>query len=158
MIMFYLTTAMIIFLFWNCPFEENFYTRIEVLNEVTTMFLLYTMLCFTDWVGSPEQRYEIGYFFIAFIILNISVHLFFLAKEVLYQVYLRWVKYLIKQKLNRALVKRLSKKVEKKKSKAKHLEYIVTGYHGKQPKGIRTHAESGKEEYDIDLDMRLTEE
>ena len=67
---------------WFKPFEENFYTGIEVLNEITVIFLLYFMLMFTDWVPSSELRYDLAWFFIAIVALNVSVHLFFLAKGV----------------------------------------------------------------------------
>ena len=49
---FFSTTALIIYLFWYWPFKENFFTRIEIMNEVTNLVMLYFMLAFSDWV--PE--------------------------------------------------------------------------------------------------------
>jgi len=79
--MFYVTTVMIIYLIWYWPFEDNFYTMIEVMNEVTALFMLYFMLAFSDWNPSAELRYTYGWFFIAICMLNLIVHLFFLKRN-----------------------------------------------------------------------------
>lgn len=82
LVLFYVTTLMIIYLMWYKPFEENFYTGIEVLNEITVIFLLYFMMMFTEWIPQAEQRYFLAWFFIFIVSLNVSIHLFFLAKGV----------------------------------------------------------------------------
>ena len=97
--MFYVTTLMIIYLMWFKPFEENFYTGIEVFNEITVIFLLYFMLTFSDWVPSSEQRYDLAWLFIAIVTLYISVHLFFLAKGVFDNLRLKSKQRIKKQKL-----------------------------------------------------------
>jgi len=82
LVMFYVTTLMVIYLMWFKPFEEKFYTFIEVCNEITVIFLLYFMLTFSEWIPSSEQRYDLAWYFIVIVSLNISVHLFFLGKGV----------------------------------------------------------------------------
>ena len=96
MSLFFVSTGMIIYLLCFSPFEDPFFTKIEVMNEVTAIFLLYTMLCFTDWIPSAERRYIYGWFFIGFASLNMIVHIFLLFKENFYVLYLVWVRYLNK--------------------------------------------------------------
>ena len=56
------------------PFEEVKIFRLEVMNELTNIFLLFHLLMFTEWVGDPEVRYSIGWSFIGFTIANMLVH------------------------------------------------------------------------------------
>ena len=50
----------------------------------------------------------------------------------------------------------MANKVAKKKKR--DLDFIITGYHGRQPKGIRSHALIEKIEYEIDEDKTITNE
>ena len=54
---FYVCTGMVIYFLWFRPFEEIKVTMLEVMNEITTIAMLYVMLTFSDWVPSPEVRY-----------------------------------------------------------------------------------------------------
>lgn len=70
---------MIIYLFTCWPFEEPIFTKIEVMNEITSIFLLYHMLTFTDWV-EVEERYLMGWSFIAVTSTNLAIHFLLLMK------------------------------------------------------------------------------
>lgn len=78
---FYLTTGIVIYLLWCWPFADNFFTRIEVMNEVTSMLMLYVMLVFSDWVPEPLVRYDFGWIFIGLFCTNVCVHVFFLLRD-----------------------------------------------------------------------------
>ena len=80
-IQFECSTAMVIYLLSYWPFEEDLFTKLEVLNEITTVFLLYCMLCFTDWVPGADTRYTIGWVFILITCTNLLIHLSLLAKN-----------------------------------------------------------------------------
>ena len=97
MTLFYVTTAMIIYLMWFSPFADPFYTKVEVMNETTTIFLLYSMLCFTDWITSPEDRFNYGWFYIVVTSANSAFHLYFLCKGSLHKIYWIWLKHKIKR-------------------------------------------------------------
>lgn len=78
---FFLTTGMIIYLLWFWPFADNFFTRIEVMNEITSILMLYVMLVFSDWVPEPLVRYDFGWIFIGLFSANVCVHVFFLLRD-----------------------------------------------------------------------------
>ena len=47
------------------------------------MLLIGVLYCMTEYVPSVEDKYLIGFFFIALIVTNLAMHLYFLFKEVL---------------------------------------------------------------------------
>lgn len=51
------------------------------MNECFTLGLIYIVFCFTEIVGSPFQRYQIGFIFIAGMSMCIFVHLYFIFKD-----------------------------------------------------------------------------
>lgn len=76
---------MIILLWWSRPLESKFATCMETFNEVITLFTLYLLLCFSEFVPDPKVRNECGKAFIAVIILYAAVHIYFLIADVLRQ-------------------------------------------------------------------------
>lgn len=53
----------------------------EVLNEVTSILLLYHMFTFTDWVPGATTRYMLGWSFIAVTCTNLGIHFLNLGKN-----------------------------------------------------------------------------
>ena len=98
MAMSYITTAMMIYLMWYKPFEDNFFNYIEVMNEITAILLLYVMFSFTDWIPDAGNRYDYAWFFIGITSLNLLVHIFFLMKENIKLVQLKYRKWMNKRK------------------------------------------------------------
>ena len=49
--------------------------RTEAFNEITTLFLIYLLMCFSDFISDPELRNKLGYVYIGVIFTNISAHL-----------------------------------------------------------------------------------
>ena len=58
----------------------------ETFSEVTTLFVLYMMMCFTDFVPDPMMRSHCGKAFIGIICIYAAVHIFFLLKNVCVQI------------------------------------------------------------------------
>ena len=56
------------------PFSDRKILRLEIMNEVTNMVLLYHLMMFTEWVPEAKTRYAIGWSFICFFSANIFVH------------------------------------------------------------------------------------
>ena len=83
-------TAKIIYLLWFMPFEETLVNLLEVMNEITTILMLYVMLTFSDWVPSPELRYQLGWIFIGVLVLNTVVHIYFLISGLYREWRLKW--------------------------------------------------------------------
>jgi len=71
------------YLIYFYPMEDIFTNRMEVFSELTNLVLMYHVLLFTDFVGDIPVRYEIGYSFIFFMALFISVHLFLMMRDTL---------------------------------------------------------------------------
>ena len=63
------------------PFEDRKVLKLEVMNEITNFLLLYHVMCFTGLVPEAEDRYAIGWSFIALISLNMAVHFTLLVIE-----------------------------------------------------------------------------
>ena len=56
------------------PFEEKKLLKLEVMNEVTNLILLYQVICFSGLIPEAEDRYLLGWAFIASIGANMLVH------------------------------------------------------------------------------------
>jgi len=61
--------------------EDVFTNRIEIFGEITNLVLMYHVLLFTDFVGDIPIRYSIGYSFIFFTGIFISVHLYLMLRD-----------------------------------------------------------------------------
>ena len=69
---------MIILIGWHRPLDSNFANNMELLNELTTLWILYTVMCFSDFVGDPVMRNLVGWAFISILGVFLSIHLMFL--------------------------------------------------------------------------------
>lgn len=63
------------------PFEDALPLDLEIFNEVTTIMLLYHVTCFTEFIPSALTHVLIGYSFLALMLGNMAVHLFFLSRS-----------------------------------------------------------------------------
>lgn len=76
---------MVIYLcIWE-PFDDPIFNKIELMNEITSIILLYHMFSFTDWVPEASDRYIMGWSFIVFTSLNLICHLIILARNQIFQ-------------------------------------------------------------------------
>lgn len=64
------------------PFEETLINRLEAMNDTVTLLLVDLMFMFTPIVDSNLFKYNLGFVFIALFAGCISVHLFFLFKDI----------------------------------------------------------------------------
>lgn len=87
------------------------------MNEVTELVLLYHMQMFTSWVHGPETRYEMGWSFIAVIVLYIGAHLTIMMLGTFGRIRSR-----CKRAKNKRRMKQLIKKREEMKRRAKLFE------------------------------------
>ena len=72
----------LIFVYINRPFEEGIANRLDMFNEVTTVVLLYMIYNFSDLIPDEENRYLVGYLFVAILFINLSVHLTLIGKSI----------------------------------------------------------------------------
>jgi len=76
------TMAAVCYLLHFSPFDEPLIGRLEVMNECFTLCLLFLLFCFTPIMPRVQDQYTIGYFFLVGLCGCISVHLFFLFKDI----------------------------------------------------------------------------
>jgi hypothetical protein len=60
------------------PIDSRERTRLEYVNEIIVSIILYHLLCFTDFIDSPETQYNIGYSHGILLVLLISLNLAFI--------------------------------------------------------------------------------
>ena len=94
------------------PFEEPRQNRLEVMNEVITLGLIYLCLCFTDLIEEAKTQYLIGFFFIVLFGVCILVHLGFMFKDLIRKL-LRKLKAKLCKKRNRKVTPEAKKEVDK---------------------------------------------
>ena len=86
------STFFLVVLQWDSAFVSRHATKIETFNECMMIVLLYTFVCFSDFVDSPETRDYIGWAYIAAMSTLTTVHLFFLFSDMLKKLKLRLVR------------------------------------------------------------------
>ena len=69
------------------PFDDPLLNKLEVVNEVITLFLISVSYTFTDIFDSAEFKYSIGFVFIVGFVSCIATHLYFLFKDLGGQAY-----------------------------------------------------------------------
>ena len=72
---------MIIYLVYFFPLKERKMVKLETFNEITTVVLMYHLMCFSNFVPEAETRNQIGFSFIGIASMNILVHFYLLARE-----------------------------------------------------------------------------
>ena len=82
-----LSTLLIIVIHWTRPLDSDFATRMETFNECTNMVVLYMLMLFSDFVGKPETRSQIGLIYIGVIICFALVHLVFIFGDTFKKIY-----------------------------------------------------------------------
>ena len=75
------SVALIIFIQWKKPLESKFENNMETFSEIITIFVLYMMLCFTDYILDPMMRSYCGKFFIGVICSYAMVHIILLLTD-----------------------------------------------------------------------------
>lgn len=96
----------IIFIQWWEPFKHRKMQRLETMNEMTEIYLLYHMQMFTDWILDPEVRFMTGWSFIGVIAVYMAVYLFLLIRGTIINLRLKCKKAKYKLKVKKAMQKK----------------------------------------------------
>ena len=67
--------TLIILIQWARPLDSKWANNFETFNEVMTLFVLYILMCFSDYVPDPQTRNLVGFSFIALLGVFVGVHL-----------------------------------------------------------------------------------
>ena len=86
LIAFYIVTIFtMIYLQWVLPWDTKKLNFLDLLNEVTSIVTLYHMILFTDYVPEARIRYLFGWSLIFSNSVAISIHVFLMGKEILFE-------------------------------------------------------------------------
>ena len=80
----FMTMISAIYLLTFKPFAEPLLQNLEVFNEGTSIVLLCITMLFTEYARGDEDRANASLMFNSMMLLNITVHLFFLVRSVYY--------------------------------------------------------------------------
>ena len=69
------------------PMTDTVNNAIQVANEAIVLICIWTMLWFTEYVGSPETRYDLGTVFLVFLAIAIGLNVLILFYTILKGVY-----------------------------------------------------------------------
>lgn len=110
-------TVMIIILQWSNLLDSKFATNMETFNEVITLFILYHLMCFSDFVPEPETRAEMGRVFIGIMCFYCIVHLYFMFGDVIRKLWnkIRSKYYTRKRKKHAAKMREIKLDIENRK-------------------------------------------
>ena len=63
------------------PYKYKDKRHIEIFNEIVLMFVMYTIMCFSDWVPDASMRFNVGYLCIICISLHLVVNLAIIGRS-----------------------------------------------------------------------------
>ena len=87
------------------PYDKKRLHETEILNEVVTVFILYHIFCFTDWVPDANVKYELGFSCLLFNFVSLCVNIL----QIMYFTFRR-----LYRKARIAYIKHLHSKTRKK--------------------------------------------
>lgn len=73
---FVLTASGIVLVTFICyvwPYNSSLSNRMELINEIVIIFIMYHILCFTDFTQSLTVRHYLGYSVIVCMLLNLII-------------------------------------------------------------------------------------
>ena len=83
-----LTLISIMYLAEYAPQEEPLEAKLELMNEMFTVFVIDICFLFTDLDSNRKRQYAWGYVLIVVILSCIGVHVYFLLKDVIGEIIL----------------------------------------------------------------------
>jgi hypothetical protein len=89
----------------------------ELFNETIITLITYSIMCFTDFVPKPNNRYELGYVSIALICIHFVVNISILLKTNAGQIIAVFKRYLVRIQDLTARKKSMIQKLEKQPAK-----------------------------------------
>ena len=83
------------------PYENKRHNNTEIINEILTIFIMYHIFCFTEWVPDANVQYNLGYSCLVFNLMNIGFNVLQLFACTVVDIYHAARKVLIIQKFKR---------------------------------------------------------
>jgi hypothetical protein len=79
----YSSMALLSYVVYWQPMEADQYDFLAVFNESVLLIACYMLLLYTDYVPSPEMRYEFGSYFLYLLYFNFSLNILLLISEIM---------------------------------------------------------------------------
>jgi len=102
-VQFAISTSLIMFLQWDRPLENRFAAGLQTFNECTTLVILYIVMCFSNFVGDPIMRSELGLVFVGVVSFNVFCHIVNMFVQIICRTKMRarncWHNFRVKEEL-----------------------------------------------------------
>ena len=85
------STALIIIAGFTNPQKTTYERRMERFNEVKLIFIMYHIICFTDFLPDPETTFLVGYSCILFVVGGLIINSFTLVTAP-FKILIKWCK------------------------------------------------------------------
>ena len=99
------------------PLESRFALLKQTVDEFTYLLLIYTLLCFTNFIPDPVIRSNIGIVYKSIIFSNVGFHLLLMLKESIKTLVLRVKRMLARRRLYKYCCIRKKKLYKKSKTR-----------------------------------------
>ena len=66
---------------------DNFNNRLQIFNEIVVLICIWLLFHSTQFVESPEQRYDLGWYFLYFVAFNVGVNILFVIYITIKKIY-----------------------------------------------------------------------
>lgn len=83
-----LSTLLLVFFVRVGPMTDRVNNGIQVINEAFVLASVWLMFHYTEYVGEPETRYDLGYYFMYFIAVDIALNVLLLLFNILKKIFL----------------------------------------------------------------------
>ena len=81
-----LSTLLLVFFIQVTPMYDLMNNGIQIVNEIVVLVSVWMMFHFTEFVAAPETRYDLGYYFMYFVsidvMLNVALLIFTILKKI----------------------------------------------------------------------------
>jgi len=93
-----LSTLLLVFFISVGPMNDKFNNFIQVVNELTVLTCVWLMFHYSEFVASPETRYDLGFYFMYLVAVDVILNMLFLLYIVVKRIYMACKSIFIKAK------------------------------------------------------------
>ena len=113
-----LSTLLLVFYITIKPMYDKINNAIQIINECVVLLCVWLVLLFTEYVPSPEQRYDFAFVFLYVIALdaglNLLIFIYILVKKVCKAIRQCYLKAQVKKRKQRQVDDKMAKKNDAK--------------------------------------------
>ena len=105
------STLMLAYFVCVLPMEDKLNNMIQIFNELAVLICIWSMFLFTNYVGDPEVRYQMGQKVLYFVALNMIINLVVLLLVLMRKIYKAIYRWQVRRKLKAAITQKYQKRI-----------------------------------------------